>query len=205
MANRTIKIYGYNNASDTAITATWGGAQVFSSTLSESVVTRADIESDAGGAPVKLFEFTYNNADDTIETSHALEITVTAGSCSIGQAYSIANNDNAAWDSYPAQTDSGGMNKPPCTEIDGKYYWTPCVSDGTFGTFGDSVNSFPERINITINGAGPTGDGRSPNGTYTYNGWAFAVGNGDVFRCDVRVPKILATNPHPGKAYAWAG
>ena len=49
MANRTIKIYGYNNASDTAITATWGGAQVFSSTLSESVVTRADIESDAGG------------------------------------------------------------------------------------------------------------------------------------------------------------
>ena len=131
MANRTIKIYGYNNASDTAITATWGGAQVFSSTLSQSVVTRADIDSAAGGAPVELFEFTYNNADDTQETSHALQITVTAGSCSIGEAYSISNNENTNWDSYPAQTDTSGMNKPPCTLIDGKIlldtwtkYWT---------------------------------------------------------------------------------
>lgn len=195
MANRTIKIFGYNNASDTNITATWAGVEVHNGTLSASVVAFADQFGGDTTTPEELFEFTYNNADDTSESQHALRVTVNAGACSIGETYSNLDVDNTNYDTYPTD------GKPPVTEIGGNYYWTP----GLPSVFGANENVMSDRTNILINDATPLGDGSSPDGSVdNYLGWDFRLTNGDVLGCNVRVPAILVTNPNPGKRYGWS-
>ena len=47
------------------------------------------------------FSFTYNNADDSTETEHALGVSVGAGDIRVGEVYVISNNDNANYEEYP--------------------------------------------------------------------------------------------------------
>lgn len=204
MANRTIKIYGNNHGADTALTVSWAGAQVFNGTTSASVVDYADVYGGDTTSPEELFEFTYNNADDTKETEHALSITCTAGSCTVGAVFVISNNDNTNYDSYPATYNSKD-GKPPVTDIGGKWYWNPGVN-GIYQTVADPIDdSLSERKDIQVNSATPLTEGYtgSSGGVMTYNGMAFYLGTDDVFTCTARVPKILVANPNSGKPWGW--
>lgn len=205
MANRTIKVYGHNHAADTNLTVTWGGTQVYTGTLSASVVNYDDVwdKSTDVANQVELFEFTYNNADDTTESSHALSITVNAGSCSPGRIYDISNNDNTNYDTYPANM------KPPVIDIGGKWYWNPTGPNNVYHD-GSALaeHKLDAKINASgfaINGDAPPAyvDGGAPSG-YNYDGYQFHLSSSDVFTCNVKVAPILVTNPNPGKAWGWS-
>ena len=201
MANRTIKIYGINHDASTSLTVSWGGSQVYSGTLSAAVVDfddTWDVSVDVADQ-VELCEFTFNNADDTAESSHSLSITVGAGSCSIGTIYDISNNDNANYDTYPAD------GKPPVIDIGGKWYWNP----QSFGVYHDGTEANATLANSVINA-----NTFAINGTavelpdtadigYAWDGYCFHLLSSDVFTATVRVAPTLVTNPHPGKGYGW--
>lgn len=202
MANRTIKIYGTNHASDTALTVSWDGAQVYTGTLSAAVVDFDDTwdTSTSTSDQVELFEFTYANADDTAETNHSLSVTVGAGSCSVGYIYDISNNDNANYDTYPAD------GKPPVVDIGGKYYYLP----GNFGIYHDAsvapngtlANSVINANTFAINTTACVLPDTADTG-YAWDGYTHHLVAADVFTATVRVAPTLVTNPNPGKAYGW--
>ena len=195
MANRTIKIYGNNFAADTALVVSFGGAEVYNGTLSASVIAYADVYGGTSTTPGELVEFTFNNADDTTETEHALSITCTAGSCHIGAIYDISNNDNTNYDGYPSD------GKPQVFDIGGKWYYI----DAGYGVYHDSSvepnvaedNSGLNKKNILINGNAPTADENGTailSGSQTYAGYSFTLVENDVLACTLRVAKTL--EPH---------
>ena len=195
MANRTIKVYGHNHAADTNLTVSWGGAQVYNGTISASNVDFSKIIDNEvdDAAQVELFEFTYDNADDTAESSHALSITVNLGTCSIGTIYDISNNDNANYDTYPAD------GKPPVIDIGGKWYWNPT---GPLNVYHDGTaiaeHGMDTKINASgfqINGADVPAyvDGTPPTG-YAYDGYTFHLITSDVFTANVKVAPVLTAS-----------
>lgn len=193
MANRTIKVYGHNHAADTALVASWGGVEVFNGTISASVTNfddHWDTSTDVG-PQLELFEFTYNNADDTTESTHALSITVSAGSASIGWIYDISNNDNANYDSYPAD------GKPPVIDIGGKWFWIPGTGESVYHD-GSAVaeHGMDAVINtntFAIDGTAVELDDNAPSG-YKWDGYAHHLVTPDVFTCNVRVAPTLAAS-----------
>lgn len=189
MANRKIKIYGHNHDAGTEATVTLGGVQVHSGAVSASVVSDADvIDETENPEPVVLFDFTYNNSDDSQLTEHALNISVTAGELRAGQIKIEATSDASVWNalSTDAKRDSG-VNE---TAIDGTYYYEP--GNGLpYATKNTTIawdTAIPERKNILINGATPVTTGYE--GT-TYTGMEFVVGSGDQYTCTLRIPAAL--------------
>jgi len=177
MATRKIIIKGYNHAVNSAATVTFDGVEVFSVALTAEVVDESDVWSTDTTNPIGIFEFEYNNADDTKETEHSLRIAITAGQLRVGQLWIEATRDAAVVNSYPE-------NRLPAVDIDGSYYYRP----GDLGVYGDgSESALPERTNILINDAEPISIGYEGN----YAGQQFLVSAGDTFACTVRVPKIL--------------
>jgi len=199
MANRTIKVYGHNHAADTALTVSWGGVEVYNGTLSASVVDYDDLwdSSTDTQAQLELFEFTYNNPDDTAESSHALSITVTAGSCSPGTIYDISNNENTNYDTYPV----GG--KPPVTDIGGKWYWTPggggIYHDGS-ALNSEANNGVINQNTFAVNGTAVEVDSGAPEG-YKFDGYTHHLVDSDVFTANVRVFPVLVTNPTANRPF----
>jgi hypothetical protein len=201
MANRTIKIYGLNHDASTSLTVSWDGAQVYNGTLSAAVADYDDtwdVTTDVADQ-VELFEFTFDNADDTAESNHSLSVSVGSGSCSIGTIYDISNNDNANYDTYPA----GG--KPPVIDIGGKWYWNA----GQFGIYHDGTEANATQANSVINANTFAINGTAvdlpdtADAGYAWDGYCFHLINGDVFTATVRVAETLVTNPHPGKHWGY--
>ena len=193
MANRTIKVYGHNHAADTNLTVSWGGTQVYTGTLSASTVDYDVLydTTNSNQAQVELFEFTYNNADDSAESSHALSITVNAGSCSPGSIYDISNNDNANYDSYPSD------GKPPVTEIGGKWFWKPgggatWYHDGT-ALAAHNMDAVINANTFAINSTAVEVDSNAPTG-YKFDGYCFYLEQSDVFTANVRVAPTLGAS-----------
>ena len=89
-------------------------------------------------------------ADDTLETDHALVITCTSGSMTIGNILVNAGNDAAA--TYPFEDD--GWSGDPCIQqVDSDWYYNPGADTGTYGHGEDG--DMGERTNILINGSAP--------------------------------------------------
>jgi hypothetical protein len=181
MATRKIRIRGYNHAVNTATTVTFDGVEVFSGALSAEVIDESDVWSTDTTTPVSIFEFEYNNADDTQETEHSLRIEVTAGQIRAGNIWVEATRDAAIANSYPENERISGE-----FVADGVYYYL--FGDG--GVYGDqSESALPERINILINDAEPISIGYEGNNS----GQSFLLSAGDTFACTVRVPATLST------------
>ena len=179
MAIRKIQIKGFNHAINSSATVTFDGVEILSGALSAEVVDESDIWSGEDVTPVAMFEFEYDNADDTQETEHSLRIEVTAGQLRAGQIWVEATRDAAIVNSYP----ENGLN---IVDIDGNYYYVP----GDQGVYGDqSESALPERINILINDAEPISIGYEGNNS----GQQFLLSAGDTFACTVRVPATLST------------
>jgi len=179
MAIRKIQIKGFNHAINSSATVTFDGVEILSGALSAEVVDESDIWSGEDVTPVAMFEFEYDNADDTQETEHSLRIEVTTGQLRAGQIWVEATRDAAIVNSYPE-------NGFPAVDIDGNYYYAP----GDQGVYGDqSESALPERINILINDAEPISIGYEGNNS----GQQFLLSAGDTFACTVRVPATLST------------
>ena len=179
MATRKIRIRGHNHAVNSAATVTFDGVEISSGALSTEVIDESDVWSGEDATPVAMFEFEYDNADDTQETEHSLRIEVTAGQLRAGQIWVEATRDAAIVNSYP----ENGLN---IVDIDGNYYYVP----GDQGVYGDqSESALPERINILINDAEPISIGYEGNNS----GQTFLLSAGDTFACTVRVPATLST------------
>ena len=179
MTTRKIQIKGYNHAVNSAATVTFDGVEISSGALSTEVIDESDVWSGEDATPVAMFEFEYDNADDTQETEHSLRIEVTAGQLRAGQIWVEATRDAAIVNSYP----ENGLN---IVDIDGNYYYVP----GDQGVYGDqSESALPERINILINDAEPISIGYEGNNS----GQQFLLSAGDTFACTVRVPATLST------------
>jgi hypothetical protein len=179
MTTRKIQIKGYNHAVNSAATVTFDGVEISSGALSTEVIDESDVWSGKDATPVAMFEFEYDNADDTQETEHSLRIEVTAGQLRAGQIWVEATRDAAIVNSYP----ENGLN---IVDIDGNYYYVP----GDQGVYGDqSESALPERINILINDAEPISIGYEGNNS----GQTFLLSAGDTFACTVRVPATLST------------
>ena len=179
MTTRKIQIKGYNHAVNSAATVTFDGVEISSGALSTEVIDESDVWSGEDVTPVAMFEFEYDNADDTQETEHSLRIEVTTGQLRAGQIWVEATRDAAIVNSYP----ENGLN---IVDIDGNYYYVP----GDQGVYGDqSESALPERINILINDAEPISIGYEGNNS----GQQFLLSAGDTFACTVRVPATLST------------
>ena len=185
MATRRIRIRGYNHAVNSEITITFDGVELFSGAVSAEVIDESDAWPGNTITPVTIFEFEYNNADDTQETEHSLRIEVTAGQIRAGNIWVEATRDAAIANSYPE-------NRRISDEfvVDGIYYYR--YGDG--GVYDDvyddiSESALPERINILINDAEPISIGYDGN----YAGYTFLLSAGDTFACTVRVPAALST------------
>ena len=179
MTTRKIQIKGYNHAVNSAATVTFDGVEISSGALSTEVIDESDVWSGEDATPVAMFEFEYDNADDTQETEHSLRIEVTAGQLRAGQIWVEATRDAAIVNSYP----ENGLN---IVDIDGNYYYVP----GDQGVYGDqSESALPERTNILINDAEPISVGYEGNNS----GQEFLLSAGDTFACTVRVPAALST------------
>jgi hypothetical protein len=91
MSTRKIRIKGNNHAVNSSATVTFDGVEVFSGAVSAEVIDESDVWSSDGveslSAPVEMFEFEYNNADDTQETEHSLRIEVAAGQIRAGNIW----------------------------------------------------------------------------------------------------------------------
>jgi hypothetical protein len=181
MSTRKIRIKGNNHAVNSSATVTFDGVEVFSGAVSAEVIDESDVWSSDGveslSAPIEMFEFEYNNADDTQETEHSLRIEVAAGQIRAGniwvEATRDASNTNLKW--------FHGI------EVAGVYYYNP----GDNGVYGDgSESALPERTNILINDAEPITVGYEGN----FSGQDFLLSAGDTFACTVRVPKKLETH-----------
>ena len=55
MANRTIKIYGYNHDASSTAVVTWAGAEVFNGAVTASVIAESAPWTDDSTDPVELF------------------------------------------------------------------------------------------------------------------------------------------------------
>ena len=182
MATRKILIRGYNHAVNSAATITFDGVEVFSGALTAEAIDESDVWSTDTTNPVAIFEFEYNNADDTQETEHSLRIAVTAGQIRVGNIWIEATRDAAIVNSYPEE-------ERIIDEfvVDGIYYYQP----GDGGVYGDQSDSaLPERTNILINDAEPISIGYDGN----YAGYDFLLSAGDTFACTLRVPAALLTD-----------
>ena len=181
MATRRIRIRGYNHAVNSEITITFDGVELFSGAVSAEVIDESDAWPGNTITPVTIFEFEYNNADDTQETEHSLRIEVTAGQIRAGNIWVEATRDAAIANSYPENERISGE-----LVADGVYYYL--FGDG--GVYGDqSESALPERINILINDAEPISIGYEGNNS----GQQFLLSAGDTFACTVRVPATLST------------
>ena len=181
MATRKIRIRGYNHAVNSATTVTFDGVEISSGALSAEVIDESDVWSGEDVTPVAMFEFEYDNADDTQETEHSLRIEVTAGQIRAGNIWVEATRDAAIANSYPENERISGE-----LVADGVYYYL--FGDG--GVYGDqSESALPERINILINDAEPISIGYEGNNS----GQQFLLSAGDTFACTVRVPAALST------------
>jgi hypothetical protein len=212
MANRTIKVYGHNHAADTALTVSWGGAEVYNGTLSASVVDFDDIidtTAEEKHDQEELFEFTYNNADDSATTTHSLSITVSAGSASIGTIRDSAGGGTTEYDSYPGVGEmtrngapwEGVSGKPPVDLIDGTYYWQQEVYHADASTLNEDQTNMT--INTTahaINGASVAVPESAPSG-YAWSGFTFYLVQDDVYTNTTSVYEAMVTNAFPGKGY----
>ena len=188
MANRTIKIFGYKHSADAAFTVSWNGTEVFNGAISGTVVDYADVWGEVEALNIEeLCEFTYNNADDTVESNNALSITVSAGSASVSRVYDILNNDNAIFEGYPTD------GKPPATQIDSKWYWFPGY-DGVYHD-GSALNADTNNAKINMNTFAINGNPVSvPEGEpsdYSFDGYVHLLITGQVFTATVRVYKTL--------------
>lgn len=190
MANRTIKIFGYKHAADTAFTVSWDGTEVFNGAISGTVCNYADVYGGDTLTLEELCEFTYNNADDTAESDHTLSITVSSGGeACVGLVYDICNNDNAIYEGYPAD------NKPLATEIDSKWYWNPTGP----GVYHDGSALNDNYSNARINWHNFAIDGNAivaadiigAPADFTFPGYMHHLSSGEVFTADVRVAKTL--------------
>jgi len=182
MATRKIRIRGYNHAVNSVTTVTFDGVEVFSGAMSAEVVDESDVWSTDTTTPVAIFEFEYNNADDTKETEHSLRIEVTAGQIRAGNIWVEATSDATIANSYPE-----GQRITGDFVVDGTYYYTP----GDGNPYGNqSESALPERTNILINDAEPISIGYDGN----YSGYDFLLSAGDTFACTVRVPATLSTD-----------
>ena len=180
MTTRKIQIKGYNHAVNSAATVTFDGVEVFSGAVSTEVIDESDVWSGEDVTPVAMFEFEYNNADDTQETEHSLRIEVTAGQIRAGNIWVEATRDAAIANSYPENNRISGQ-----FVVDGVYYYP--FGDG--GVYGDqSESALPERTNILINDAEPISIGYEGNNS----GHEFLLSAGDTFACTVRVPAALS-------------
>jgi hypothetical protein len=196
MATRKIKINGYNHEEGTEATVLFDGVSVFSGALTTGIVSDSDVIGGTAVPGTAIFEFTYENSDDTVETAHTLSINVTAGWLRAGVCLISCGNDNiASWDEWDGPGSSAGM-----LEIDGDYYY----SAGEHWPYGDgSDTAQAERTNCLIDGEVPSfnlvydaemGSG-VPTGVLpndpTFSGHKFIVNTGETFTCTVRVPKLL--------------
>ena len=196
MANRTIKIWGYKHADNTAFVVSWNGAEVFNGAISGTTCSYADVWGGETTTSEELCEFTYNNADDTAESNNALSITISAGEASIGNIYDIANNDNAIYEGYPSD------GKPPAVEIDSKWYWFP-IGDGIYHD-GSALNSETSNAKINMNTIAINGnpvvladvDIEAPS-DFTWGGYMHHLVAGQVFTATVRVAKTLVAYVAP--------
>ena len=191
MPNRTIKIWGYKHADNTAFVVSWNGAEVFNGAISGTTCSYADVWGGETTTSEELCEFTYNNADDTAESNNALSITISAGEASIGNIYDIANNDNAIYEGYPSD------GKPPAVEIDGKWYWIPGGPGGVYHD-GSEVNSDINNAVINRNtfkindSAIAIPDGMPAD--FSFDGFHHYCLAGQVFTATVRVAKALVAS-----------
>ena len=135
MATRTIKIYGYNFDADSEATVLWNGASVHSGPITLAVGSKSDTSINYG----EVFSFTFENADDTIESTHTLSIDCTAGEFSAGGVF-VNAGPNAA--GYP-------VDEQTTFVIDSEHYYMP--GSGTYGDGEDATLS--ERTNLLIDGS----------------------------------------------------
>ena len=192
MANRTIKIFGHNHADNTAFTVSWNGTEVFNGAISGTVCDYADVWGGDTCIPKELLEFTYNNADDTVESNNALSITVSAGEACVGNIYDIVNNDNAIYEGYPTD------GKPPAVQIDGKWYWIPggggVYHDGS-ELEADAQNAITNMNTFAIDGnAVVAADIIGVPADFTFDGYDHHLVSGQVFTATVRVYKALVAS-----------
>lgn len=181
MATRKIRIRGYNHAVNSTATFTFDGVEIFSGAVSAEVTDESEPYSNPDASPTEIFQFEYNNADDTQETEHSLRIEVTAGQIRAGNIWVEATRDAAIANSYPENNRISGE-----FVVDSVYYYQ--FGDG--GVYGDqSESALPERTNILINDAEPISIGYEGN----YAGYDFLLSAGDTFACTVRVPAALST------------
>ena len=196
MATRKIKINGYNHEEGTEATVLFDGVQIFTGAITADVISDSDILSGTAAEATAIFEFTYENSDDTLETDHTLSIAVTAGRLRAGLCLISCGNDNiASWDEWNGPGTDAGM-----LEIDGDYYYY----SGEHPPYGDgSATAQAERTNCLIDGevppfsvvADPDNGINVPTGVLpdapTFSGHKFMVDTGETFTCTVRVPKQL--------------
>ena len=196
MATRKVKINGYNHEEGTEATVLFDGVSVFSGALTAGIVSDSDVIGGTAVPDTAIFEFTYENSDDTIMSDHTLSINVTAGWLRAGLCLISCGNDNiASWDEWDGPGTDAGM-----LEIDGDYYYY----SGEHPPYGDgSATAQAERTNCLIDGEVPSfnlvydaemGSG-VPTGVLpddpTFSGHKFIVNTGETFTCTVRVPKLL--------------
>ena len=175
MATRRIRIRGYNHAVNSATIVTFDGVEMFSGAVSAEVTDESDPHDNPDASPIEMFQFEYNNADDTQETEHSLRIEVTAGQIRAGNIWVEATRDAS----------NANLKWLHGAEFAGVYYYNP----GDNGIYGDgSESALPERTNILINDAEPISIGYDGNNS----GHDFLLSAGDTFACTVRVPAILS-------------
>ena len=193
MATRTIIITGYNYDAASSATVLFDGAEVFAGTLTASVDAVPAINGP-DSAPVELFKFDFNNADDSQMTTHTLSVECNAGYIDVGEIMSHCNPD------VDQQDEASTMIT---LNADGKWYWRP----GNSYPYGDgSATAACERTNILIDGVTPTlldedsdaGIGEPIGGkdAPVWTGWSLKLQAGETLTSGVRVPEIInATLP----------
>ena len=193
MATRTIIITGYNYDAASSATVLFDGAEVFAGTLTASVDAVPAINGP-DSAPLELFKFDFNNADDSQMTTHTLSVECTAGFIDVGEIMSHCNPD------VDQQDEASTIIT---LNADGKWYWRP----GNSGPYGDgSATAECERTNILIDGATPTlldedsdagiGEPIGGKAAPVWTGWSLKLQAGETLTSGVRVPEIInATLP----------
>ena len=191
MATRTIIISGYNYDAASSATVLFDGAEVFAGTLTASVDAVPAVNGPES-APVELFKFDFNNADDSQMTSHTFSVECNAGYIDVGEILSHCNPSVIQQESLQVTLNA-----------DGKWYWNP----GNNGAYGDgSATADCERTNILVDSATPSlldadedaGIGEPIGGKTApvWTGWSLKLQVGETLTCGVRVPEILnATLP----------
>ena len=183
MAIRTIIISGYNYDAASSATVLFDGAEVFAGTLTASVDAVPAVNGP-DSAPVELFKFDFNNADDSQMTTHTLSVECNAGHIDVGEVLSHCNP-------YADQQSN-------FLEIDGKFYWNP----GNYYPYGDGSDTADcERTNILKDGEALSlldadadasiGEPQGGKDAPVWTGWHEKLEVGEVLTCGVRVPEIL--------------